>query len=417
MILKNARYLDETGKIIENDIEIKNKRIVRIAKDLSGDEIIDLESKFLMPGLIDVHVHLREPGYEDKETIKSGSLAAARGGFTRICAMPNTNPVIDSVEKLREVEKIIEKDACVKVHQIAAIHKDLTSSELVDIKAMDAIAYSNDGKGVQSSDDMYWAMKELRKHNKMLIAHTEDESLLFDGVMHEGIKNKELGLKGIMSAVESVQLARDILLANETGVAYHICHVSTKESVELIRMAHRLNIDVSAEVTAHHLLLSEMDVLEDDAVYKMNPPLRGLEDQRALLSAVQDRSIAIIASDHAPHTKEEKSHGFNGSPFGIIGSELTFPLLYTHLVLENKLTLFDLQELMSINPAKRFNFENSFIKEGMLADLAVFDLKSRRKSCLDDLASKSQNTPFLNQELQGYCDMTLVDGKIVWRRA
>lgn len=415
MILKNASILQDNGTILKQDIEITNTIITKIQDTIIGNNEIDLQSKLIMPGLIDVHVHLREPGFEDKETIQSGSLAAAKGGFTTICAMPNTNPPVDTIETLKQINEIIKRDAIVNVHQFAAITKGLTSDELVDIEGMDALAYSNDGKGIQSSSTMYKAMKELKKHNKILIAHTEDEDILFDGVMHEGTRNKELGLPGILSAVESAQIARDLLLAKETGVAYHICHVSSAESVEMIRTAKQMGVDVTAEVSPHHLLMNEHDVLEDNSIFKMNPPLRAKEDQEALLEALIDGTIDMIATDHAPHTKEEKDGGFIGTPFGIIGSELAFPLLYTKLVLEDKLTLNDLKRFLCINPTKRFEIESSNLQVGSIANLAIFDLDKEEAVTLDKLGSKSSNTPFMNEKLQGFCAITIVNGKIVWQ--
>ena len=415
MILKNASILQDNGNILKQDIEIANNKISKIENTINGSNEIDLQGKLIMPGLIDVHVHLREPGFEDKETIQSGSLAAAKGGFTTICAMPNTNPAVDTSETLKQINKIIENDAIVNVHQFAAITKGLTSDELVDIKGMDALAYSNDGKGIQSTSTMYKAMKELKKYNKILIAHTEDEDILFDGVMHEGIRNKELGLPGILSAVESAQIARDLLLAKETGVAYHICHVSSTESVEMIRTAKQMGVDVTAEVSPHHLLMNEHDVLEDNSIFKMNLPLRAKEDQEALLEALIDGTIDMIATDHAPHTREEKQGGFIGTPFGIIGSELAFPLLYTHLVLEDQLTLNDLKRFLCINPSKRFDLESSDVKVGSVANLAILDLDKEDAVTLDKLGSKSSNTPFMNEKLKGFCAMTIVNGKIVWQ--
>lgn len=415
MILKNALMIQSNGSLLKKDIKILNKKIVKIADKLYGDHEIDLQGKLVMPGLVDVHVHLREPGFTDKETIKTGTLAAAMGGYTTVCAMPNTNPPVDSIETLNQIKLIIEKDALVNVYQYAAITKGLTSNELVDIKGMDAFAYSNDGKGIQSSATMLEAMRELKKYNKILVAHTEDEELVFGGVMHEGERNKELGLPGMLSVVESAQIARDLALAYQTKVKYHICHVSSKESLEMIKFAKDRGVDVSCEVSAHHLLLNEHDIVSDDAVYKMHPPLRSREDQKALLKGIQNGTIDMIASDHAPHTDEEKSRGFLGSPFGIIGSELTFPLLYTKLVLTNKLTLQDLVELMCVQPAQRFNLPTTEIVEGNTANLSVFDLETEESVTKNKLGSKSSNTPFMNEKLKGFCTMTLVNGAIVWQ--
>lgn len=416
MILKNALIIQEDGRLLKQDIEIKSQIITKVQKTINGSNQIDLKGKLVMPGLIDVHVHLREPGFEDKETIKSGSLAAAKGGFTTICAMPNTNPTVDSLATFNEVNNIIKNDALVNVYQFAAITKGLVSDELVDIEGIDALGYSNDGKGIQSSATMLNAMRALKRFNKILIAHTEDEELLFDGVMHEGKRNKELGLPGILSEVESSQVARDLMLAYKTKVKYHICHVSSKESVAIIKFAKAMGVDVSAEVTPHHLLLNEMDILENNSMYKMNPPLRSKADQRALLAALKDGTIDMIASDHAPHTALEKAGGFIGTSFGIIGSELAFPLLYTHLVLKNKLSLKDLKEFLHINPSKRFKLPSTKIKENQIANLAVFDLEKEEIVNKSHLGSKASNTPFMHAKLKGFCVLTIVKGKIIWKR-
>lgn len=415
MILKNASILQEDGTLLIQDIQIENNKIKTIANSISGKNEIDLKGKLLMPGLVDVHVHLREPGFEDKETIKTGSLAAAMGGFTTICAMPNTKPSVDNKETLDKIKTIIKEDALVQVHQLSAITKNLESDELVDIENMNALAYSNDGKGIQSTSTMLKAMRELKKNNKILIAHTEDESILYGGVMHEGKRNIDLKLPGILSAVESAQIARDLVLAHETGVKYHVCHLSSKESVAMIRFAKTMGVDVSCEVTPHHLLMNENDVLEDNSIYKMNPPLRSKKDQEALLQGLLDGTIDMIATDHAPHTDEEKKAGFVNSPFGIIGSELAFPLLYTKLVLKNKLTLKKLKETLSTNPTTRFGIHGNDIKENSRADLAIFDLESEETVTRNKLGSKSSNTPFMDTSLKGFCVMTIVNGKIVWQ--
>ncbi|CAM3678368.1 dihydroorotase [Erysipelothrix urinaevulpis] len=416
MILKNANILSKEGHLQQTDLKIEAGIITEISTELSGEDEIDLQGQLLLPGLIDVHVHLREPGFEHKETIKTGSEAAMRGGFTKIMAMPNTSPSVDNKETLDKINDIIKRDAKIHVHQIAAITKDLVSDELVDIKAMGAIAYSNDGKGVQRSSTMLEAMRELAKNDKILIAHTEDEDILNEGVMHEGLRNQELGLPGILSSVESSQIARDLVLAHQTGAKYHVCHVSTKESVAMIRFAKQMGVDVTCEVTPHHLVLNEWDVLENDSKYKMNPPLRSRDDQASLLEGLLDGTIDMIATDHAPHAQNEKQGGFIDTPFGIIGSEIAFPLLYTKMVKTNQLSLLDLYETMYRKPSERFGFETTGITVGAKADLAVFDLDTAETFGPDHIASKSSNTPFLNEVLQGYCTMTFVKGERVWQK-
>ena len=416
LLLKNANIIVKDNELNLVNVLIENGHIVAIGnKDFGANKIIDLKGKLLMPGLVDVHVHLREPGFTAKETIKTGTMAAAKGGFTTVCAMPNTNPVPDTKEKFDAVKLIIEKDALVDVYHYAPITKELTSTELVEMASIDAFAYTNDGVGVQDAGTMFKAMQMAKSLDKPIVAHTEDNSLLFWGVMHEGKKNKELGLKGIMSATESSQVARDVILAYETGVHYHVCHVSSKETVAALKMGKAIGANVTSEVSPHHLLLSEDDITHDTGEFKMNPPLRSKEDKEVLIQALIDGDIEIIATDHAPHTKEEKAAGFAG-PFGIIGLELAFPLLYTEFVDKQKrFTLENLQNWMSIKPKELFNLEGNFMKIGDVADFAAFDLDTEVKITEDFYHSKSSNTPFTNETLKGTCVLTIHHGEIVYK--
>lgn len=414
IILKNGQRIVQGNELEKIDIAIEDGKITQIGKNISGDQEIDLKGKLVTPGLVDVHVHFREPGFTDKETIRTGTQAAARGGYTTVCAMPNTNPIPDTKEKMAAVRSLIDRDACINVEPYAPITYGLTSEELVRMNEVEAFAYTNDGVGVQDAGTMFLAMVQAAKYNRPIVAHTEDNSLLFDGVMHEGFKSKELGLPGIMGIVESSQIARDIHLAKETGVHYHVCHVSAKDSVAAIRSGKMQGVNVTAEVSPHHLLLNEGHIPSDDANYKMNPPLRSEEDQRALLEGFLDGTIDIIATDHAPHTEDEKSGGFMNAPFGIVGLETAFALLYTQFV---KLGVFSLEFLidrMSKIPARLFQLRQAELRVGSVADLAVFDLDTPYTIAKEDYRSKSSNTPFNGKTVYGMCALTLYNGAIVW---
>ncbi|MFL2124465.1 dihydroorotase [Marinilactibacillus psychrotolerans] len=419
LLIKNARIIGNHD--FPTDILIEDSTIKKIGMDLkvSAEKILNAKGKLVTPGLIDVHVHLREPGFEYKETIATGTAAAARGGFTTICAMPNVNPAPDSVKKMQNIQRLISKSAKVKVKQYAPITEQLTSDRLTDQRALvnaGAFAFTNDGVGVQTAATMYLAMKEAAKNKVSIIAHTEDDSLLFDGgVMHEGKRNKELNLSGMSQLTESTQIARDVLLAESTGVHYHICHVSAKESVRVIRDAKKAGINVTAEVTPHHLLMSEEDILSDNSLFKMNPPLRSKADQEALLEGLLDGAIDMIATDHAPHSDEEKQGSMIGSPFGIIGSETAFPLLYTNLVKTRRVTLDQLVEWLTSKPAEIFNMDIGRLEVGAPADLACFDLQNEKVISKEMLHSKSSNTPFIGWKIYGDTYFTIVDGQVVYQ--
>lgn len=385
--------------------------------DIKNDEI-DMQGALVTPGLIDLHVHLREPGFTHKETVKTGTQAAARGGFTTICAMPNTKPCPDTVERLEAFNAIVKRDAVVHVYPYAPITHGLNSTILTDqttLKHAGAIAFTNDGLGIQDARTMFEAMQIAAQNSNIIAGHTEDESLKFEGVLHEGITNQRLNLPGIPSICESSQVARDLILAEASKVHYHVCHVSTKESVRLIADAKRAGIHVSCEVSPHHLLLNELDISTDDANFKMNPPLRGKDDQEALLKGLLDGTIDCIASDHAPHAMDEKTQGMLRAPFGIIGLEYGFALLYTYFV---KAGIFSLEQLfnwMSSKPAQLFGLQHEPLMLGMKANLAFFDLKTE-VTISDHFVSKSSNSPFVGRKVFGDTVMTIVDGNIVWRK-
>lgn len=422
LLIKNGQvYVG--GKIKELDIYIDDQGILTMAEsiDLSedADEVIDAAEMLISPGLIDPHVHLREPGFEYKETIQSGTASAAKGGYTTIFSMPNLNPVPDTVEHLDEQLKRIEQDACIHVYPYASITQGQTGrGDLVDMDALSekVIGFSDDGRGVQLESTMRLAMEKAKRLDRIIVAHCEDESLIAPkACIHAGKKAVEMKLVGISSESEYKQIERDLKLAKETGCQYHICHVSCKESVELIRQAKKEGVNVSAEVTVHHLLMNEENIIADDGNFKMNPPLRSKADQEALLQGVIDGTLEMIATDHAPHSEEEKSRGLQGSAMGIIGSELAFGLVYQYLVMTRKLSLEKVLDCMSYHCANIFGIEGGELENFTLANLAIFDLKARKRIEKKDILSKGKNTPFYGWYMSGICRMTIVDGKIVYR--
>lgn len=422
LLIKNGKIIKENNQLITVDIWIENGKIYAIGQSFDAslfDQVYDVQGNLITPGLVDVHVHLREPGFTYKETIATGSKAAARGGFTTVCAMPNLNPVPDTAEKLTEIYKIIQDTAVIKVLQYAPITEELRSETLTNQQALKdagAFAFTNDGVGVQTAGTMYLAMKEAASINMPLVAHTEDESLLFDGVMHAGKVAEKLGLPGILSATEASQIARDILLAEETGVHYHVCHVSTKESVRVIREAKKAGIHVTAEVSPHHLLLIDEDIPEDNGFWKMNPPLRGKDDRVALIEGLLDGTIDCIATDHAPHGLDEKNQTFLKAPFGIVGSETAFQLIYTYFVEKGIFTLEQVIEWMAKKPAEIFGLSAGTLTIGSSADLAIFDLNLEKRIDAKEFESLAENTPFTGWKVKGQTIMTLVDGNIAWSK-
>lgn len=417
VLIQNAKML-EAGTLKQVDVLIQEGKIKSIATQIepqSEMQIIDAKGHFLSPGFIDVHVHLREPGGEHKETIETGTKAAARGGFTTVCPMPNTKPVPDSVENMRHLQQLIDENAKVRVLPYAAITERQAGKKHVDFEALaseGAFAFTDDGVGVQEAAKMYEAMQQAKAVNKAVVAHCEDNSLIYGGAMHEGKRSEELGIPGIPNICESVQIARDVLLSEATGCHYHVCHVSTKESVRVIRDAKKAGIPVTAEVTPHHLLLTEEDIPGDNAIYKMNPPLRSVEDRQALIEGLLDGTIDIIATDHAPHAEDEKNQPMTRAPFGIVGSETAFPLLYTHFVKTGEWTLQQLVDYITIKPAQVFDLPYGTLKEGAVADLTLINLDEAYEIKAQDFLSKSSNTPFLGEKVYGKTLFTMVDGEI-----
>ncbi|MFF3021563.1 dihydroorotase [Gottfriedia sp. NPDC057948] len=420
-LFKNGVILQENGELLNRDVLVVNGKISVIAETIVDEDAkqIELEGKLLSPGLIDVHVHLREPGGEHKETIETGTKAAARGGFTTIAAMPNTRPVPDTIEHISALNKKIEETAVVNVLPYASITIRQAGEEQTDfegLKENGAFAFTDDGVGVQSAEMMYKAMQKAAELNVSIVAHCEENTLIQKGCVHEGKFSKENGLNGIPSICESVQIARDVLLAEATGCHYHVCHISTKESVRVVRDAKRAGINVTAEVSPHHLILCEDDIPGLDTNFKMNPPLRSAVDREALIEGLLDGTIDMIATDHAPHTEEEKAQGMQLAPFGIVGLETAFPLLNTHFVETGKMTLQQVINFLTTKPAEVFNLNRGKIEVGAVADLTVIDLNLEEEIDSTTFLSKGKNTPFNGWNCKGWPVMTMVNGKLVYER-
>lgn len=375
------------------------------APGLSG---FDSSEYVIFPGFCDVHVHFREPGFSYKETIATGSRAAARGGYTAVCTMPNLNPVPDSVENLRVQRRLIEETACIHIYPYGAITIGEQGEALSDLEGMapDVVGFSDDGRGVQSDDLMRQAMLRAKALGKPIVAHCEVNSLLRGGYIHDGSYAKRNGHRGICSESEWGQIARDLELVKETGCAYHVCHVSAKESVALIRKAKAEGLDVTCETGPHYLVMDDSD-LQEDGRFKMNPPLRGKEDREALIHGILDGTIDMIATDHAPHSAEEKSRGLEKSAFGIVGIETAFPILYTCLVKPGILSLDKLLELLCVNPRRRFGLP-------LGADYSIWDLNAAYPIDPEDFLSKGRATPFAGWQVSGKCIATICDGKLVY---
>jgi len=406
------------GEFSVADVFVKDGMIVSVSSDeslsLEDVTVIDCSDRYLFPGLVDVHVHLREPGFSYKETVESGTKAAAHGGYTSVCAMPNLSPVPDTAEHLAMETQRIHEGAFVHVYPYAAITLEEKGETLVDFPALaeNAIAFSDDGRGVQSEEMMRTAMKNAVKLDKIIAAHCEDNSLLRGGYIHDGAYAKEHGHRGICSESEWGPIARDIRLAEATGCRYHVCHISAKESVALIREAKKRGVNISCETGPHYLVLND-SMLQEDGRFKMNPPLRAEEDQKALIEGLLDGTIDMIATDHAPHSEEEKSRGLEKSLMGITGLETAFAVMYTEFVKCGVMSLEKLLQLMHDNPAKRFGI-GSHIEPGATADLTLFDLNKKWTVCPDTFLSKGKSTPFKGKELYGACLLTLVDGKVAY---
>ena len=416
-LLKNVTVMmEETA--VKGDVFVRNGRIVSIGTPVSAPNaaVIDFShSAVLLPGFADVHVHLREPGFSYKETVETGTASAARGGYTAVCAMPNLNPVPDSLDNLKVQLSRIAEGACIDVTPYGAITVGERGEELADMEAMApyVAAFSDDGRGVQNEDMMRKAMEKAKALDKIIAAHCEDNSLLFGGYIHDGVYAKIHGHRGICSESEWGQIARDLKLAEEVGCAYHVCHISTKESVEIIRQAKARGVDVTCETAPHYLILTDED-LQEDARFKMNPPIRSAEDRAALIEGIVDGTIDMIATDHAPHSAEEKGRGLEKSAMGVVGLETAFAAMYTHLVKPGIITMERLVELMHTAPRRRFGVGTE-LKEGGAADFTVFDVNRSYTVDPAEFKTMGRATPFTGMELYGRCLLTMKDGHVVWQ--
>ena len=418
--MSNTRTIIRNGSILgaeRKDIAIVDGRIAELSESIAttpNDTIIDAEGLIVAPAFVDVHVHLREPGFGYKERIATGTAAAARGGYTTVCPMPNLNPVPDSVENLKVEQEIIDRDAKIEVLPYAAITIGRKGEELVDVASLHdkVCAFSDDGSGVQIDGMMERAMREAVKFDSLIAAHCEVEELLKGGYIHDGEYARQHGHKGICSESEWEQVRRDIEIAERVGCRYHVCHISTKETVELVRQAKRRGVKVTCETGPHYLIFTDMD-LEEDARWKMNPPIRSAKDRAALIEGIKDGTIDMIATDHAPHSIEEKSKGLKDSAMGIVGLETAFAALNTHLVNKGIITLQRLVELMSINPRKVFRIEGG-INPGDRADIVLLDLDKEWRVDSSKFYSQGKVTMFDGRELKGDIRMTIHRGNVVY---
>ena len=417
-LLQNAQILSSGGVFRAADVLLSGGRIVSIGDRIScpADAVsIDLHKAVLFPGFVDVHVHLREPGFSYKETIRTGTLAAAHGGFAHVAAMPNLDPVPDCAAALDLQRAIIEKDALVHVHPDGAISVGEKGERLADLEGLapGVIAFSDDGRGVQSESLMREAMMQCRRLGKILAAHCEDNSLLHGGYIHDGAYARAHGHRGICSESEWGPIARDLKLAEQTGCAYHVCHVSTKESVALIRAAKRRGVDVTCETAPHYLTFTDED-LQEDGRFKMNPPLRAREDRDALIEGLLDGTIDMLVTDHAPHSREEKARGLEKSAMGVVGLETSFAASYTALVQTGILPLGKLVDLMHGAPMRRFGCGTE-LAEGQPADLTAFDLTKTYTVDPETFLTMGRATPFAGRALTGVCKLTMIGGEPVWK--
>lgn len=421
ILIKNGHVLNPaSGTDGKADVLIKDGIVAKLESEVSdnADRVIDAEGCYVMPGFIDLHVHLRDPGLEHKETIETGCRAAARGGYTTVLAMPNTKPAADNPEIINYVHNKAKELGITNVFQVGAVTKGQQGQELSDIEGMvksGIPAISEDGKSVMNSQLYREAMEIAAKNNIAVLAHCEDINLVNGGVVNADAHTKKLGMTGITNSVEDVIVARDIMLCKDTGVKLHLCHCSTGDSVKMVQLAKEQGLPVTAEVCPHHFVLTSDDIKEEDTNFKMNPPLRTKADVDALKAGLRDNIMDVIATDHAPHTKEEKNTTMKKAPFGIVGSETAASLTYTELVLGGYLTPMQMAEKMSYNPAKVIGLDRGDIAPGKTADIAIFDPKKTYVIDKHAFASKGKNTPFHGRSVTGKVCMTILGGKVVYK--
>lgn len=422
-LIRNGRVIDPaSGKDGIYDILVEDGMIAGVDASIpKGDnDIIDAAGCFVMPGLVDLHVHFREPGFEYKETIKTGSMAAAHGGVTTVFPMPNTKPVIDSVDMYDKVQTIIDRDAVVNVHQVASVtlrQQGETPVNVAALKKAGCIAISEDGKSVMNSQVYREAMKAAAAEDMLVMAHCEDKNLVNGGALNEGVASRRYHVNGITNAVEDVIVARDILLSKETGCRLHLCHCSTADSVKLIKAAKDEGLKVTGEVCPHHFMLCDEDIIEDNADYKMNPPLRSRADMEAVREGLRNGTMDVISTDHAPHSAEEKAKPIGAAPFGITGIETSLCLTYTGLVLTGILTPMQMVEKMSYNPAKIAGIDRGTLLPGRPADIIIVNVDDEIVIDRNNFVSKGHNTPFDGYKVKGIVEYTIVGGKIVYKRS
>lgn len=423
ILIQNGHVVDPlTRRDGIYDVYIEGDTICEVAEriDRQAERVIDAKHCYVLPGLIDLHVHLRDPGLEYKETLETGGRAAVKGGVTTVCAMPNTKPVTDDKEKVRRVHERAKEESLTHVIQLGAVTKGQEGKELADIRGMAEAgchAVSEDGKSVMNASLYRQGMKLAKECQIAVFAHCEDQTMVERGVMNADGNAERLGLRGITNSVEDVIVARDILLAKETGGRLHLCHCSTADSVKMVKLAKEEGLPVTGEVCPHHFILSSDDIKEDDGNYKMNPPLRSRADVEALRRGLKDGAMDVISTDHAPHSSEEKNRSMKDAAFGIVGLETSAALTYTSLVKTGVLTMMDMAEKMSYNPAGILGLKDrGSISEGKIADIMIFDPEKTYKIDKNTFVSKGKNTPFDGYEVTGETAFTLVDGKVVYER-